>query len=129
MHSQHLSSLEGIELCRNIEVASFSANRIDSLIPIKAIHLLKFLDVKTNRIMSLRGIEHCEMLVKLDASHNLITSLDGLSEMQQNHLEYINLAANKLDSLDFLACLDKYTFLKELYFEKGKATNYFCSNK
>ena len=68
-------------------------------------------------------------LIKLDVTNNRISSFDGLNAIKQNNkLEKLYIAGNRLQESDDLHWLAYCSKIKEIVFTKGTLTNPLCEN-
>ena len=78
----------------------------------------------------MKGIEKCVNLIKLDVTNNRILSFDGLNaiKLNNNELEKLYIAGNRLQDLDGLQWLANCDKIKEIVFTKSTLTNPLCEN-
>lgn len=114
----NVTSLFGIDCCKNLHTLYCNNNRIDSLADIVTISSLKVLDVSSNRLHDLKGICYLRNLQYLNASCNSIRSVRGIDRCL--NLTYIDLHSNNINKIRYLAPL---YFVETLIVSNNHLTN------
>ena len=126
-YEQGITSLEGLQYAKNLEIAAINHNQISDLTPLAGLTKLNWLVLTVNRITSvepLRGlvnldklyIDHNQIanvgpllalvkLTSLDLGVNLITDVTPLAGMV--NLDWIALGYNRLTRIDAVAGMTK----------------------
>ena len=96
-HNCGLESLEGIEVCAQLQELYCYGNRLTSLAGIEHCPLLQKVHCANNRITTLIEAEHCPQLWFLNCADNELVSLTELNGCSQLHK--LNCGRNQITSL------------------------------
>lgn len=116
-----ISSIEGLQYCKNLKYLELMHNRIRDFKPIENLSNLEGLDVAGNRISDLKVFKNLKSLKFLDVSRNSITKIEGLEEL--SNLEQLFLDKNQIaiiEGLETLTNLNRLVLSNNgIYFIEG----------
>ncbi|KAL3143492.1 Leucine-rich repeat-containing protein 49 [Trebouxia sp. C0009 RCD-2024] len=127
-----ISSIDSHQVLRSLEVLDLHSNLLESLNGVSALTNLRRLNLAGNRISQLCGLSTLTCLEDLNLSRNFIVSLkvqeaspcsDSKVATLPSSLRKLNLAANRLASLDDLEPLQQLTKLTQLGTEGNACCN------
>jgi internalin A len=105
----HITSLKGLEKCKNLAQLKLTHNEISDLAPLKELANLQSLDLAGNRISDLTPLAGLTKLQYLELSHNQISNLAPLSGLTS--LASLYLTGNHVQDISPLSHLSKLASL------------------
>jgi uncharacterized protein (TIGR03067 family) len=105
----HITSLKGLEKCKNLALLKLSHNEIADLSPLKELTNLQSLDLAGNRIADITPLARLTKLQYLELSHNQISNLAPLSGLAS--LASLYLTGNQVRDIAPLGQLSKLASL------------------
>jgi len=112
---QHISSLKGLEYCKNLYFLKMGLQNISDISPLSNLTKLKKLGLDQNRkISDITPLENLTELEWLNLSNNLITDVTAIKDLVK--LKYLNLRYNKINDI---SSLSKMIQLEELKMAKA----------
>ncbi|KAL1110070.1 hypothetical protein AAG570_014050 [Ranatra chinensis] len=108
-HPDYITDIAPLKNLQKLRVLDLSHNKIADISALEFLDNITFLKLKDNRVASIEALSGMKLEI-LDISINQVSDLSYLDGSKQT-LAYLNLAYNKLSSLDFLADFDKIRHL------------------
>jgi len=105
----HITSLKGLEKCKNLAQLKLTHNEIADLAPLKELTNLQSLDLAGNKIANLTPLAGLTKLQYLELSHNQISDLAPLSGLTS--LASLYLTSNQIRDIHPLSHLSKLASL------------------
>ena len=105
----HITSLKGLEKCKNLAQLKLTHNEITALAPLKELTNLQSLDLAGNKISDLTPLTGLTKLQYLELSHNRISNLAPLSGL--TGLASLYLTGNQIGDIAPLSHLSKLASL------------------
>ena len=105
----NIYTLDGLELCTNLQYLDLRGNHIDDLTPIEGLTALEWLDVGLNLIDDISPLEDLTNLTYLGLGINNIDDLSSIAGL--TYLEWLDVSYNLLTDISDIAVLDALTSL------------------
>lgn len=105
--SEPISSLSGIEFCRNIENIEFNNMDIENLQPLSNLNKLNFLFLNFNRIADISALANLTSLWVLGLDGNNISDISPISNLK--NLSFLGLVNNSISDLTPISKLENLT--------------------
>lgn len=93
LEAAQITSLDGIELCSNLEELNIDFNYISDITPLGELKALKNLDLRSNRLENLEPLSKLKNLEILNLSESKITNIDAILEL--DNLEELIISGNR----------------------------------
>ncbi|XP_043944367.1 leucine-rich repeat and IQ domain-containing protein 1 isoform X2 [Protopterus annectens] len=110
-HNQ-LTSIHGIDGCRNLKVLELSHNNITRIGNTESLKILQHMAVSHNQLISTKGLNKTPTLLYLDCSFNHLTSVDGIE-----HCGLLQILKVEGNNLTEFPNLENNVLLRELYLD------------
>ncbi|XP_053834843.1 leucine-rich repeat and IQ domain-containing protein 1 isoform X1 [Vidua macroura] len=118
LNKNHLSSVCGLDGCRNLQNLELSYNRITRIGGLESLKNLQQLIMDHNQLISTKGLCEAPTLIHLDCSFNHLAQVEGIENC--GLLQVLKLQGNNLQELPRL---ENHVLLRELYVDDNSISS------
>ncbi|XP_016161372.1 PREDICTED: leucine-rich repeat and IQ domain-containing protein 1 [Ficedula albicollis] len=118
LSKNHLSSVCGLDGCKNLQNLELSYNRITRIGGLESLKNLQQLIVDHNQLISTKGLCEVPTLIHLDCSFNHLAQVEGIENC--GLLQVLKLQGNNLQELPRL---ENHVLLRELYLDDNSISS------
>ncbi|XP_031363603.2 leucine-rich repeat- and IQ domain-containing protein 1 [Lonchura striata] len=118
LNKNHLSSVCGLDGCKNLQNLELSYNRITRIGGLESLKNLQQLIMDHNNLISTKGLCEAPTLIHLDCSFNHLAQVEGIENC--GLLQVLKLQGNNLQELPRL---ENHVLLRELYLEDNSISS------
>ncbi|OWK63075.1 Leucine-rich repeat and IQ domain-containing protein 1, partial [Lonchura striata] len=118
LNKNHLSSVCGLDGCKNLQNLELSYNRITRIGGLESLKNLQQLIMDHNHLISTKGLCEAPTLIHLDCSFNHLAQVEGIENC--GLLQVLKLQCNNLQELPRL---ENHVLLRELYLEDNSISS------
>ncbi|XP_038011341.1 leucine-rich repeat and IQ domain-containing protein 1 isoform X2 [Motacilla alba alba] len=118
LNKNHLSSVCGLDGCKNLQNLELSYNRITRIGGLGSLKNLQQLIVDHNQLISTKGLCEVPTIIHLDCSFNYLAQVEGIENC--GLLQVLKLQGNNLQELPRL---ENHVLLRELYLDDNSISS------
>uniref|UniRef100_A0A674H835 Leucine rich repeats and IQ motif containing 1 n=1 Tax=Taeniopygia guttata TaxID=59729 RepID=A0A674H835_TAEGU len=118
LNKNHLSSVCGLDGCKNLQNLELSYNRITRIGGLESLKNLQQLIMDHNHLISTKGLCEAPTLIHLDCSFNHLAQVEGIENC--GLLQVLKLQGNNLQELPRL---ENHVLLRELYLDDNSISS------
>lgn len=123
LHSNEISTFEGLEGLESLKDLNLSANRILTLKGFPYLPYLESLNLASNGLVTCEGMPFLPRLKALILTHNRLEHLNGLEAQLRRSLDVLDLRDNPIGSFLRLSRLKEIGKVRDLRFSEMKDSN------